>query len=399
MHTAFPWTFNRIDMKLYKNNNWLIFTIFLLGVFLLKQFVIPLILLMLFIHLRKIQKIPFSIFSINFLFHCYFITATLVYLIKIKDYSTYTLVVLGPYLLFNYFSLHKEQISFKYLKILFLLILGYSILMLFRDSSGNFTLNLSKNHFLLNREIDLEQRGYFFVHATIMSLWLTTAFVFSLVIYSHEKTKKNLVFIFLTIGLLLLANTRSSLIIVLIIFLFNFFIFNKVGRKKTAIIIGTTLIGVFILYSTYGSFFDSQLSRIQQVSKSDEQFGLGFRVILYWLPAIDLINNDWFGYGHKYFFDYYKRSVHNEYLGNLMGIGIIPFVFYYLFLFRRIGNQFKIIIKKANNNNVNEIAFYMLLVYFLVSFVEQVSISNVSWIYLMIIFISIAENKHVKNTR
>ncbi|HNQ68854.1 MAG TPA: hypothetical protein PKN32_10775 [Bacteroidales bacterium] len=112
-------------------------------------------------------------------------------------------------------------------------------------------------------------------------------------------------------------------------------------------------------------------------SETNELYDLNGRQYYWSLALIELNNNLW-GYGHTYFINKYDMSTHNEYLGQLVAIGVLPSIIYFIFIFRCLYQSYKQY--KTNLNPLLIICILFISIYLIIGITENVSLANRRWI-------------------
>jgi hypothetical protein len=339
------------------------------------------------------NKVNFN--SEDVLISFYFLLASLLYLyldINIKDYLSIIFFPVAIY--FTVKSIKAESTNVVILLLISVFI--YSILMFFRDADGNLNFSLSQNVYMSEREIDetADTAGRFFKNATLVSIWLVTAFVISLSLYNYTKKRIFLPCMLAAFILVFLSNTRTALGCVIVIIFLNSIIYKQ-RKILRFMIIAVPIAYILTLY--VGNLYQFQIDRFKQLFDKTSSYGLGGRE-QFWKYSLNLIDQNIWGYGHSYVEDHLGVSTHNEYLGQFVSLGVIVAMIYYIFIFSRIYTIYGKI-KRFNQSNIwNELSFYLMVVYLINGFTEQISLGNRFWIALMLMAIGWSKNSINKTT-
>ena len=337
----------------------------------------------------------------------YIISAAFPYITPNSNANDYFLIVIMPFLAYSLTSSISIDLNNNRIKLYFCFFLFiYSALLIFRDSAGNFTISLSENIFAGQRMIDdtnfTNEEKRFFKNATNISPWLLTFFIFSLCFYEIKKRFIYLIPVILSIFFIFLSNTRSAIFIVLLILVIDRFFIGKTTKLRNFLIL-ILLINVFILLIPFfielnliGGF---QMDRFYELFDDKSSFGLGQREF-FWAFTVNEISKDFIGYGHSYIYSKIGYTAHNDYLGQIVSVGIISSILYFIFIIK----QFLKNMSRTNgftNKQVfwNKVSFYMSLTYLIISFTEQVSYANKLWITLLFMILGISNRKLIINNK
>lgn len=330
-----------------------------------------------------ISKIKFGFSLLDGFLSIYFLFAAYVYLSSNLDIRDFLSIVVFPIIIYlTTKSLNSDPN--RIVLPLFILIMIYSVLMFFRDLNGEFSLSLTQNIYMNQRQVDdslAVEANRLFKNATLVSIWLVTFFVLSLCLYNVKNSRLYLFFTIFSFVLVFLSNTRTALAISLIILSLNFILYKK---GKTIIWLGLISIPIFyIIILSVGSIYSAQIDRFMQVIDSSSSYGLGQRTDLWSFASILIYSNPW-GYGHIFFYEQTGLSIHQEYLGQALSIGVLGSIFYYLFIVANIIRNYRIIKSQRYESIIwNEISLYLLIVYLITGFTEQISLGNRYWVALL----------------
>lgn len=337
----------------------------------------------------------------------YIICAVFPYIKPDSITNDYFLIVIMPFLAYSltssiFIDTNNNRIKLYFCFFLFI----YSVLLIFRDTAGNFTISLSENIFASQRMIDdtnfSNDEKRFFKNATNISPWLLTFFIFSLCLYEIKKRFIYLIPIILSVFFIIISNTRSAIFIVLLILTIDrFFIGNT--KKLRNFLIFILLINVFILLIPF--FIESnligefQMDRFNELFDDKSSFGIGQREF-FWAFTINEIGKDFIGYGHSYIYSKIGYTAHNDYLGQIVSVGIISSIFYFIFIIKQFLKNMSKIRDFTNKEEFwNKVSLYMSLSYLIISFTEQVSYANKLWITLLFLILGISNRNVIANNK
>src|SRR5690606_22357318 len=137
--------------------------------------------------------------------------------------------------------------------------------------------------------------------------------------------------------------------------------------------------------------------RFYEIFDENSGFGLGQREY-FWGVTIAEIGKNFFGYGHNYIYEKIGYTTHNDYLGQVVSVGLFPAILFFMFIIRYLLKNMKTMNSGYRENIYwNKVSFYMILTYLIISFTEQVSYANKMWITLLFFIIGISNHTLISN--
>jgi hypothetical protein len=328
----------------------------------------------------------------------YLLGGFIAYVFFAHELKLYASIVLFPILMYLVVLTGPKTEKKWDFSVAFLFLFVYSFLIVFRNADGQFTLNISNNVYGGARLVEFDPNNVFFKNATITALWVSTAVVTSYFIYflNHRRTM-----FFIPMGLsvlmLVLTNTRTALFTALfmvsVIHLFRMgFKSSKVFTGFIAIIISVMVVWLGLMYFLPDVWMN-MYTRFSEIGNQENDHGLGQR-LYFWSESIQLIAENPLGLGHSYFFDRYHYSTHQDYLGQLLSVGILAGSFFFLFVIREVYQAFVFI--RSRTLSVASFNWYMLslsFLYLITSLNEQVNFSNKFWVAFYFVFLAKAKQE------
>jgi len=239
----------------------------------------------------------------------------------------------------------------------------------------------------------------------IMALAILTASIYFLEIKSHKIIILTTIILFT--GLIVFSSSISSLVILLVVFLF--IALSKLVKYNIHLVLSLTAFLILIM-GVSGAILYSNFEHIMLILGRDPT--LTGRTVL-WGYIFDFISEKpFFGYGYQSFwlgydginsrtiyeiFNYEFSHAHNGYLDILLQIGVIGFV---LFLFQ-LYSSFNRVIKNLRYQN-NRIDLFILgyLIYFCTLNISESNFLEPNSIYWVIyVYIVFSLNKNNEKTR
>ncbi len=330
----------------------------------------------------------------DILLFTYFIIATVVYMTLSNQLTNYAEIVFFPILSYLSVSAIKTD-GIKALKLLLVFVIAYSIATVFRDVNGNFTLNIAENVFMYQRVVDeaaMETSNPFFRNATLVAIWPVTACILSLSLYNFSKKRIYLAVLLASFLMVFVTNTRTALGCVILILLINSIRYKQ--KVLLRIIIFAVPILVLLVLSL-GNLYQGQVERYNDLTQGNSSYGLGDRMY-FWSYTMNLIQQNIWGYGHDFVHSHIGYSTHNEYLGQAVSVGLLAAFLYYAFILISALKRYTVFKKSSNVAIWNEIALYLLIVYFINGLTEQISAGNRVWVALLFMAIGWSQIEVVK---
>ncbi|MEE9910688.1 MAG: O-antigen ligase family protein [Deltaproteobacteria bacterium] len=289
-----------------------------------------------------------------------------------------------------YFSariINKKDVSdYLIIKVLLLALFFYVVNSFFRDPNGNFTLNLGSNLYYLIRSEQYMRTDvdYDFINGTNISLLIVTIPTLGMTLLRDKKLNMFLFLglLFVSCVMLFTAASRTAIVaFAAIIVLYIYYTLNKKNGIRT-------LIGILVIMTVIGlilsqtDFTQTAIQRFQEKTLdagADQLYGLGLRAII-WTFAFSELSTNFLGYGHKYFYDKYELTTHNELLGQLVATGFIPTIFYFFFIIRIVLMLMNI--KRNEKDAISYLAIYLTALYGLIGLTENITVGNRGWMLL-----------------
>jgi hypothetical protein len=310
----------------------------------------------------------------------------------------YAILPLTFYILGRKYSVMQNKLNL----IIFLLSIFtiFSISRFFINIDGSFSFSLASNFYFMTRTGIVQSRlvdDIINVNHIHLSLWVTSSMVMTLSLFILSQKKIYiLLLVFLYLIIIVLGSRTSFFSITLIIFL-NLYIFY--GSKKPARFFALLVLLFAVLYFMASNihYFQVVFNRFQQLSfeaGSAQAYGLNVRYETHWILAYNtFIENIW-GRGYLYFIQlHHGRSTHNEYLGQLISVGLFPTILYYLFMAIRLRDLFVLFLRRSLN--IEElVALNLILLYLINGITEQIYVGNTLWISYFFFVLGILTNKH-----
>lgn len=286
------------------------------------------------------------------------------------------------YILYSNFQARSVADYDRYIHFILLATLLVSILMYFQESPGHFEFSWTYaitrgrigGYYLLGRENA--------VGPTVIASFVSIAFLSAL--YFYYSGKKKIIkpiygaLAFISFILVVITGSRSGLIASFAGF--GVLIFtraeskNRLKRWLTNINIiilvgcaagvgfGVAMVALPDIMYRFSNFFD--------LSQDHSLLG---RFIL-WKAALDVIDRNPFGYGPKYFVDFYSLTTHNEILGVFVATGILGVILFVSFVIIQFLRLLKLMVPE-----MAAIKYYfisLLFVIAIISMTENYSVSS-----------------------
>lgn len=283
--------------------------------------------------------------------------------------------------------------SFMISSLIFLLLVAI-FLFVFRDLQNNLTYDVTQLRILSRgSEVTVEPGlfdAFFLQNNTTMSVYFLTICAICLILY-NQKGYRFFIYTFMVVSFLIfLLNTRSAYIALTLIVFIQFIYVQKSTSRKTFNILATLIflfVFIFLFVQMYQDYFVGQLGRL---TEEGLERSLERRYQLYWIVAWDMFQRNIFGHGHRLFFEMNEGSVHNDYLGQLVSVGVFASFFYFLFLVVTLINSFRLMrVDHEKIQFASSLVFYSIVTYLILSLTEQIVFSAKEWIYLKYLFIGI----------
>lgn len=330
-----------------------------------------------------------------------YVTSALLVLFANNIYDRQVIFYVLLPLTFYYLGRSISLVSGKsnVLNFLLLLFVIFSILKFFTDMEGNFSFNLASNvHFLTRTGFSSNLMGQGYMNAIHVSLWVSSSILIALSLYLKSE---KYVYIYLILFLLLLLTvlgSRTSFISVILILVINLYIFYGFKNPIRFFAVVTLVFAFLIIMAAYIPYFTVVFNRVQQLSLesgASQAFGLNIRYESHWLVAYKVFLNDIWGRGYLFFFElHYGRSTHNEFLGQLIAVGLLPTIIYFLFIAFRLKNLIRSF--KRRFINVKElVAMNFILLYLANGITEQIFLGNTLWMSYFFFVIGISTDKKI----
>jgi hypothetical protein len=346
-------------------------------------------------------RIKFRLNHIELLILLYILYVFIVYLLMGSSMFQFARLILFPFILYLFAISHGKVIKdVKVLKIFLSILILYSVLLFFRDIEGAFTLDIFNNIYMTERQaktsIDSES-SKFFKNATLVSIWLVTTFIFALVLLKETNNRIYYLVLVIFFALTFLSNTRSAIGALYIILFVDMFIVRKINYKIYLPIIIISIVLVFLSIQLYEAQFQYQEERFEEILDSERNFGFQNRIINYWLLAFTLINENIWGYSHPHYYSITGFSVHNDYIGQVVAVGLLfTLVYFYIIIYFLIKN-IKVVSKRKNNIVWSQISLFMIITYLISSVTEQVTFSNPFYIAIMFAAMGLSKSEQLSN--
>ena len=342
----------------------------------------------------------FRLDKINLVIIIYVLLISALYFqaLNVDQLKEVIIFVIGPFIFFflgkfnNNFRFGNKVITFFTLSLFV-----YCCILFFRDTQGEFSLNLFQNYYYGSRNklfYKSEIEGYF-INETNLSLLILT----SLFLLFFSRIKNLLKVLIYPILVLMILMTSSRTAIFTIIFLLVIYLFKNKRFKfnlKRFIFLGFIVSLLILFQGYYFQFINITFERFirffVEYSSQDANLGLAGRIIHY-QNAINYSDNLFNFNGYRFLLNNFGFTSHNEVLGHASSFGIIPtllYFFIYFLLSKKSINNFK----KGAFKYYLDIIYCFIISYSIVGLTENIYVSNTQWIYVMMFIFGIANKNH-----